>query len=90
MSVTGISQTWGKCAQEFSMGTSEVQTFQMNKLQNNDVMNMNGGCTDGLNQQAADDDVMNMNGQSTDNLTDESHKMTSWMYQLMSQGNQVV
>ena len=33
---------------------------------------------------------MNTNGQSTDNLNDESHKMTSWMHQMMSQGNQVV
>ena len=30
-----------------------------------------------------------MNDQRTDDLADESHKMTSWMYQLMSQENQV-
>ena len=33
---------------------------------------------------------MNVNGQSTDDLVDESHKVTSWMHQIMSQGNQVV
>ena len=34
----------------FLMGMSEVQTFQMNQLHNDDVMNMNGQCTDGLNR----------------------------------------
>ena len=46
--------------------------------------------TDGLNKQVTEDDVMNMNGQSADDSLDESHKIMSWMHQLMSQGNQVV
>ena len=33
---------------------------------------------------------MNMNGQSADDSMDESHKMTSWMHQMMSQQQQVV
>ena len=38
-----------------------------------------------LDEQVTEDDIMNMKGQSADNLYDESHKMTSWMLQLMSQ-----
>ena len=72
------------------MGTRKVQVFHMNQSHNDDAMNVNGGCTDGLNKQVTDDDVMNVNRQSTDDLADELHKMTSWMHQLMSQGNQVV
>ena len=38
-----------------------------------------------LNEQVTEDDVTNMNGQSTDDLNDESHKMMSWMHQIMPQ-----
>ena len=33
------------------MGMSEVQTFQLNQSHNDDVMNVNGQCTDQLNGQ---------------------------------------
>ena len=32
------------------MGTSEVQTFQTNQTDNDDITNMNGQHTDGLNE----------------------------------------
>ena len=38
-----------------------------------------------LNEQVAEDDVTNMNRQSADDSNDESHKMTSWPLQIMSQ-----
>ena len=44
------------------MGTGEEQMFQMNQSHNNDVMNVNGCCTDRLNEQVTEDDAMNMNG----------------------------
>ena len=34
----------------FSMGTGEVLMLQMNQLHNDDVTNMNGQWTDGLNE----------------------------------------
>ena len=74
----------------FLMGTSEVWTFQMNQLHNNDVTNVNRQCTDRLNEQVTDDDIMNVNGQSADDSADESHKMMSQMHQMMSQQQQVV
>ena len=43
-----------------------------------------------MNKQPAEDDVSNVNGQSTDDLMDESHKMMSWMHQMMPQQQQVV
>ena len=61
----------------------------MNQLHNNDVMNVNRQCTDGLIKQVTEDDVMNMNRQSSDDSMDESHKMTSQMDQMMSQQQQV-
>ena len=33
---------------------------------------------------------MTMNGQSADDSNDESHKMMSWMHQMMSQQQEVV
>ena len=33
---------------------------------------------------------MTMNGQSADDSNDESHKMMSWMHQMMSQRQEVV
>ena len=65
------------------MGVSEVQMFQMNQSHNDDVMDMNGQCTDRLNEQVTDDDVTNVNRLSTDDLVDESHKM-KWWKQLQS------
>ena len=64
--------------------------FQMNQLHNDDVMNVNGQCTDGLNEGVAEDDITNMNRQSADDLVDESHKMMAQMHQMMSQQKQVV
>ena len=58
------------------MGTSEVLTFQMNQSHNEDIMNVNGWCTDRLNEQVTDDDVMNVNRQSADDLEYELNKMT--------------
>ena len=46
----------------FLMGMGEVQMLQMNQLHNDDVMNMNGQSTDGLNEQVTEDDVRNVNG----------------------------
>ena len=51
ISLMGISQTWEKQHMgNFLMETGEVQTFQMNQLHNNDVMNVNGQWIDGLNE----------------------------------------
>ena len=44
------------------MGMSEVQTFQTNQLDNDDITNVNGQHTDGLNEQVVENDVMNVNG----------------------------
>ena len=73
----------------FSMGMSEVQTFLLNQLHNDDIMNWNGGHTDGWNEQVTEDDIMNVNRQCTDDLADELKKMSSMMHQMMSQENQV-
>ena len=43
---------------------------------------------DPLNEQVAEDGVMNVNRWCTDDSVVESHKMTSWTHQVMSQGQQ--
>ena len=42
-------------------GISKGQMFQTNQLHNDDVMNVNRQCTDGLNEQVTDEDVTNVN-----------------------------